>query len=42
LLENRYIALLDASAMELIATAAHPAPLHAAQHPLAFSHSSTS
>jgi len=42
LLENRYIALLDASAMEMIATAAQPASPHAAQHPLAFSHPSTS
>jgi CRP/FNR family transcriptional regulator len=42
LLENRYIALLDASAMETIATAAHPASPHAALPPLATSHISTS
>lgn len=42
LLENRYIALLDASAMEAIATTAHPASPHAAQHSQAFSYSSTS
>jgi CRP/FNR family transcriptional regulator len=42
LLENRYIALLDASAMETIATAAHPASPHAARRPLATSHTSKS
>ena len=42
LLENRYIALLDAGAMETIATAAHPASPHAARPPFAISHSSTS
>lgn len=42
LLENRYIALLDASAMKTIATAAYPASPHAAQHPLTFSTPSTS
>ena len=42
LLENRYIALLDASALETIATAAHPASPHAGQHRLATSHTSKS
>jgi CRP/FNR family transcriptional regulator, anaerobic regulatory protein len=42
--ENRYIGLLDASAMETIATAAHPASAspHADQPPFAIRHTSTS
>ena len=42
LLENRDIALLDAGALETLATAAPPASAHAGQHRLATSHTSKS